>query len=51
MAEFKEMVVETMCRESLRYHLKQIGKVDKYKASTAEMITIYHENKGRYLSS
>ena len=35
-------------RATFYYHLKQENKADKYAQAKAEIVTIYHENKGRY---
>ena len=35
-------------RATFYYHLKRINRADKYEAAKAEIIAIYHENKGRY---
>ena len=35
-------------RATFYYHLKQHTKPDKYKSAKEEIVTIYHENKGRY---
>ena len=35
-------------RATFYYHLKQMNHSDKYEAAKAEIIAIYHENKGRY---
>ena len=35
-------------RATFYYHLKQEHKADKYAQAKAEIVTIYHENKGRY---
>ena len=35
-------------RATFYYHLKQEDKADKYAQAKAEIVAIYHENKGRY---
>ena len=35
-------------RATFYYHLKRMNSGDKYEAAKAEIIAIYHENKGRY---
>ncbi len=35
-------------RATFYYHLKRMGKTDKYKTAKEEITAIYHENKGRY---
>jgi transposase InsO family protein len=35
-------------RSTYYYYLSQFGKADKYEAVKAEIVKIYHENKGRY---
>ena len=35
-------------RATFYYHLKRMVRTDKYEAAKAEIIAIYHENKGRY---
>ena len=35
-------------RATFYYHLKRMNSADKYEAAKAEIIAIYHENKGRY---
>ena len=35
-------------RATFYYHLKRMEKADKYAEVKAEIIAIYHENKGRY---
>ena len=35
-------------RSTFYYHSKQQNKEDKYAQAKAEIVTIYHENKGRY---
>ena len=35
-------------RATFYYHLKRMNRADKYEAAKAEIIAIYHENKGRY---
>ena len=35
-------------RATFYYYCKQEGKADKYTKTKAEIVAIYHENKGRY---
>lgn len=35
-------------RATFYYHQKRMQKADKYAQEKEEIITIYHENKGRY---
>ena len=35
-------------RATFYYHLKRMNRADKYEAAKAEIMAIYHENKGRY---
>ena len=35
-------------RATFYYHLKRMNRTDKYEAAKAEIMAIYHENKGRY---
>ncbi len=37
-----------MPRSTFYYHLKQLNKEDKYKVEKDEILSIFHENKGRY---
>ena len=37
-----------MPRSTFYYHLKQLNKSDKYKEIKDEILSIFHENKGRY---
>ena len=37
-----------MPRATFYYHLKRMGRVDKYESAKREITAIYHENKGRY---
>ena len=40
--------VAQLPRATFYYHLKRMGRVDKYGSAKAEITSIYHENKGRY---
>ena len=35
-------------RSTFYYHLKNLKKEDKYKIEKDEILSIFHENKGRY---
>ena len=35
-------------RATFYYHLKRMGRTDKYEVAKTEIAAIYHENKGRY---
>lgn len=35
-------------RSTFYYHLKKLNKSDKYKEIKDEILSIFHENKGRY---
>ena len=37
-----------MSRSTFYYHLKSLNKEDKYKIEKDEILSIFHENKGRY---
>lgn len=37
-----------MPKSTFYYHLKQLNKVDKYKEIKDEILSVFHENKGRY---
>ena len=37
-----------MPRSTFYYHLKNMQKEDKYKVEKDEILSIFHENKGRY---
>ena len=37
-----------MPRSTFYYHLKQLNKIDKYKEIKDEILSIFHEHKGRY---
>ena len=37
-----------MSRSTFYYHLKNLNKPDKYKEVKDEILSIFHENKGRY---
>ena len=37
-----------MPRSTFYYHLKNFKKEDKYKVEKDEILSIFHENKGRY---
>ena len=35
-------------RSTFYYHLKNLSKKDKYKVEKDEILSIFHENRGRY---
>ena len=37
-----------MPRSTFYYHLKNLKKEDKYKSEKDEILSIFHEHKGRY---
>ena len=37
-----------LARSTFYYHLKQMKRTDKYKVEKDEILSIFHENKGRY---
>ena len=37
-----------MPRSTFYYYLKRLNRVDKYKEIKDEILSIFHENKGRY---
>ena len=37
-----------MARSTFYYHLKQLKFPDKYKQEKNEIVSIYHDHKGRY---
>lgn len=41
------LLIAQLPRATFYYHLKRMGP-DKYEDSKAEIVAIYHENKGRY---
>lgn len=42
------LTVAQLPRATFYYHLKLMDSTDKYEAAKAEIMAIYHENKGRY---